>query len=407
MKQFFTVLKFELNNYFKNKSFLVTTILLTLLAIGVIVVPGIFMGGKDTEDKESGHQVKTLAILDRQAQIEDLDQLEEMMGQDIQWKECSDDGEVRNLVENQTADAGFIVDDLLHYTYVVENSSMRDNTEAALQQALAALYRGEQLKSRGINVQEMESLYQILPESTMEILGKDSVKNYAYTYLLIMILYFLLIFYGQMISVSVTTEKSNRAIEILVTSVDSNSLIFGKVLAGAIAGIIQCVLILGSAVISYQLFRESWNYRLDFLFQIPAGVWAAFAFFGLLGYLLYAFFFGMLGALVSKTEDISKTSMPITMIYMASFFIAIFGMNSSSGILMKAASFVPFTSSNAMLIRVSMGSVELWEIILSGGLLAASCVIAGILAAKIFRFGTLMYGNPVKFTSALKHMREK
>ena len=118
MKQFFTVLKFELNNYFKNKSFLVTTILLTLLAIGVIVVPGIFMGGKDTEDKESGHQVKTLAILDRQAQIEDLDQLEEMMGQDIQWKECSDDGEVRNLVENQTADAGFIVDDLLHYTYV-------------------------------------------------------------------------------------------------------------------------------------------------------------------------------------------------------------------------------------------------------------------------------------------------
>lgn len=152
MKQFFTVLKFELNNYFKNKSFLVTTILLTLLAIGVIVVPGIFMGGKDTEDKESGHQVKTLAILDRQAQIEDLDQLEEMMGQDIQWKECSDDGEVRNLVENQTADAGFIVEDLLHYTYVVENSSMRDNTEVALQQALAALYRGEQLKSRGINV---------------------------------------------------------------------------------------------------------------------------------------------------------------------------------------------------------------------------------------------------------------
>lgn len=112
-----------------------------------------------------------------------------------------------NLVENQTGRAGFIVDDLLHYTYVVENSSMRDNTEAALQQALAALYRGEQLKSRGINVQEMESLYQILPESTMEILGKDSVKNYAYTYLLIMILYFLLIFYGQMISVSVTTEK--------------------------------------------------------------------------------------------------------------------------------------------------------------------------------------------------------
>ena len=71
--------------------------------------------------------------------------------------------------------------------------------------------------------------------------------NYAYTYIMIMVLYFLLIFYGQMIATSVTSEKSNRAIEILVTSVDSNSLIFGKVFAGAIAGLIQCVLILGSA----------------------------------------------------------------------------------------------------------------------------------------------------------------
>ncbi len=87
--------------------------------------------------------------------------------------------------------------------------------------------------------------------------------------MLVMVLYFLLIFYGQMISVSITTEKSNRAIEILVTSVDSNSLIFGKVLAGAIAGVMQCIVILGSAVAAYQMFRENWNYQLDFLLHIP------------------------------------------------------------------------------------------------------------------------------------------
>ena len=54
-----------------------------------------------------------------------------------------------------------------------------------------------------------------------------------------------------------------------------------------------------------------------------------------------------------------------------------------------------------------MGSVEMWEILISGILLAVSCVIAGVLAAKIFRFGTLMYGNPIKFTAALKKIREK
>ena len=141
--------------------------------------------------------------------------------------------------------------------------------------------------------------------------------------------------------------------------------------------------------------------------HIRTPVWVTFAVFGMMGYLLYAFCFGMLGALVSKTEDISKASMPVTMIYLVSFFIAIYGMNDSDGILMRVASFVPFTSNNGMLIRVTMGSVETWEIIISGIILAASCVIAGVLAAKIFRFGTLMYGNPIKFSTALKKIREK
>lgn len=414
MKQFLTVLKFELNNYFKNKSFLVTTVLLTVLAVGLIVVPGLFMGRDNTENAGNsehfggkGESSKILAIWDSQEQFPDLEILSQAMGQEIEWKECQNADEVRVLVENKTAEAGFLVEDLLHYTYVVENNAMMDNTDTIFQQVLAAFYRAEQLEAKGLNAQEMELLYQTMPESEKEILGKDSAKNYAYTYLLVMILYFLLIFYGQMISVSVTTEKSNRAIEILVTSVNSNSLIFGKVLAGAIAGVLQCGLILGSAVASYQIFRESWDYKLDFLFQIPGSVWGAFILFGLLGYLLYAFFFGMLGALVSKTEDISKTSMPITIIYIVSFFIAIFGMSNSDSILMKVASFVPFTSSNAMLIRVAMGSVEIWEIIVSAGLLAASCAAAGVLAAKIFRFGTLMYGNPIKFGNAVKKIREK
>ncbi|MFR9145840.1 MAG: hypothetical protein ACLVJ4_04345 [Mediterraneibacter sp.] len=57
--------------------------------------------------------------------------------------------------------------------------------------------------------------------------------------------------------------------------------------------------------------------------------------------------------------------------------------------------------------RIRVIVVETWEIIVSGAILAASCVIAGILAAKIFRFGTLMYGNPIKFSTALKKIREK
>lgn len=425
MKQFLTVLKFELNNYFKNKSFLLTTILLIVLAVGIIAVPGVLMGrdsgsaGAETEeladsDSESTGGVDedvsdqdTVALFDKNGSIADLSSFTALMGTEIRWMECSDENQVEDAVNDGNAEAGFIVEDLLHYTYVVENRSMSDSLQSAFSQAAAASYRSQVLEEQGLDPSEIEALYQIQPESEMQILGKDSAGSYAYTYMLIMVLYFLLIFYGQMIATSVTSEKSNRAIEILVTSVDSNSLIFGKVLAGAIAGLIQCALILGSAVGAYQIFRESWGGLLDSLFDIPVPVWIAFAVFGMMGYLLYAFCFGMLGALVSKTEDISKASAPVLMLYIISFFIAIFGLNDSNGILVRVASFIPFTSSNGMLIRIAMGSVEMWEIIVSGVLLAAFCVGAGVLAAKIFRFGTLMYGNPIKFTTALKKIREK
>ena len=208
-----------------------------------------------------------------------------------------------------------------------------------------------------------------------------------------------------MIATSVTSEKSNRAIEILVTSVDSNSLIFGKVLSGALAGLVQALVILGGSFGAYAAVKERWGGILDPLFDIPARVFVAYAFFAIASYLLYAFLFGALGALVSKTEDISKVSGPVTMLYVISFLAAIFGMNDCDGLMIKVASFIPFTSGNAMFIRVAMGSVAAWEIILSGGLLVVSCVLAGVLAAKLFRYGTLHYGNPLKITTALKNMK--
>ena len=241
----------------------------------------------------------------------------------------------------------------------------------------------------------------------MKVLGKDGANNYWYTYILIFVLYFLVLFYGQMIATSITSEKSNRAIEVLVTTVDSTSLIFGKVIAGAISGIFQAGVILGSGLLTYHFTGAGWDYRLDFLFHIPAEVWGAFVVFGLLGYLMYAFLFGMLGALVSKTEDISKSATPVTMIFVVSFILTMTGMNDSSSLLMKVASFIPFTSSNAMFARIALGSVSSVEVVISAAILAATVVVLGWLAAKIFRFGTLMYGNPIKFTQALKKIREQ
>lgn len=408
MKQFINVLRFELGNYFKNKSFILTTVLIALGAMAVVIIPPLVPGllSKETVENvlvDGVDEESRMGIVDAEDVL--ASRLPELTGLSDTWVSYGDAEKMKADVESGQVDGGFIINSPTDYTYVVENNSLYDSKEAMLAEVLKMVYNEDYLMSKGLSETEAREFLQTEFTSDTEILGKDSSKNYWYTYVLIFALYFLILFYGQMIAVAVTTEKSNRAIEILVTSVSPNSLIVGKVLAGAIAGIIQMGIILGAAFGAYGFFREAWGHALDFLFHVPAHVWVVFVVFGILGYLLYAFLFGMLGALVSKTEDISKSSGFVLMLYMASFLVAMLGMGNSDSMLMKAASFIPFTSTNAMLCRVTMGSVTTWEILLSGGILVASCVIAAWLGAKLFRFGTLMYGNPIKFTTALKKIK--
>lgn len=416
MKQFLSVLKFEFNNYFKNKSFVTITAFLMVLAAGAVAIAAMVMKGDEagSEDKAvPGNSVVSeeeledakIVIVDESGLAADIINSPYLVGADVKMAESEDT--VSKMLEEGTATVGFIIHELENYTCIMQNNSFFSSEQAAFEQALAAVYRNHYYEEHDLNAEELEALLTFTPESEVIIQGKDSVGNYWYTYVLVFGLYLLVFFYGQMIATSVTTEKSNRAIEILVTSVNSNSLIFGKVLAGAISGVIQAVLVLGSAMVSYSIFKEQLGGKLDFLFQIPVTVWVVFAVFGLLGYLLWAFMFGILGALASRTEDVNKTSTPLQMLYVVSFIVAMSGMYSSDSAWMKAASFIPFTSTNAMLVRSAMGTVEIWEMVVSAVLLLGSCVAVGVLAAAVFRMGTLMYGNPIKFSKALKMLKHQ
>ena len=418
MKQFLLVLKFELNNYFKNKSFVITTLLLALLVAGVVIVPTFIPGFLDDEaDVSDPNSFEEIIGDDEEVELDrlgiciesevadsDFDTITKLF--EAEWSRFESEEVLHSAVEMGDIDAGFVMRSPTEITYVVNNSSMMDYLGESFSYTLSEYYKQQYLLEKGLTPEEIMESESIFVSMEQEILGKDSVSNYGYTYILVFVVYFLIIFYGQMIATAVTTEKSNRAIEILVTSVNPNSLICGKVLAGAIAGVVQAALILGSGFLSYNAVGEKWGGILDVLFDIPTNVLIAYAIFALFSYVLYAFIFGMLGALVSKTEDISKSSTPVLMIYITSFVIAMLGMTNPETLIMKIASFIPFTSGNAMFIRVSMGEVALWEVALSAIILVASCVVAGVLAAKIFRFGTLHYGNPMKLKTALKKAKE-
>ena len=424
MKQFLTVLKFELDNYFKNKSFVITTFVLAFIIAAVVIVPtmipGLLSDEEETVEPGTSEELVIDETIDEDAE-EDMSAYGICVADDAadvnvdmvcaafpaDWKTYESEDEIREAVEAGDVKAGFVMNSPTDVTYVVNDLSMYDYLGDMFSQTLSECYKQQYLLEKGLTAEEIFESESFYVNMTEEVLGKDSGENYWYTYVLVFVVYFLIIFYGQMIATSVTTEKSNRAIEILVTSVNSTSLICGKVLAGAIAGVLQAGVILGSGFVSYGFVKEAWGGMLDFLFNIPANVLIVYAVFAVLSYLLYAFIFGMLGALVSKTEDISKSSSPVLMIYIASFMIAIFGMTSdSNSIVMKVASYIPFTSGNAMFIRVSMGSVAVWEVLVSALILGLSCVIAGVLAAKIFRFGTLHYGNPIKLKTAFRKAKE-
>ena len=181
---------------------------------------------------------------------------------------------------------------------------------------------------------------------------------------------------------------------------------FGKVIAGAIAGVFQMGVLLGAVLIAYQVNREQWGGMLDRILYIPGDVLLAFAFFGLGGYLFYAFLYGAMGALVSKTEDISKSVSGLMVVIMAVYFFSLLQLTNIDGSVIKILSFLPISSYSTMFARIAMGTVAAWEIIVSFLILVVSIGAAGIVGAKIYRMGTLRYGNPIKITTALKALKK-
>ncbi|MGL4732003.1 MAG: ABC transporter permease [Clostridium sp.] len=415
MRQFFTVLKFELGNYFKKKSFIISTVIISLLIIIGLSIPNfvdmssiLFDEDQNKTEAEDivDEEKSNLAIYDQNNAISNKDTLKTYFP-NSNWKVVKSQDELKKLVEDENVEAGFNVKNLTEYNYIVQNTSLNDVNEEQFNEFLKNEYVKYKTSNEGIDFDKVNSIYNTSIVSNIEILGKDSANNYMYAYILIFALYMMIIMYGQLIAMSVTAEKSNRAIEVLVTSTNTNNLIFGKVIAGAIASIAQVAVIMSSGLISYKLNGKVWNGVLDNIFKIPSELILTFAIFGILGYIFYSFIFATLGALVSKTEEIGTSVGPVMMIFIVAFIISIFGLSNGNSTLMKVCSYIPFASPMTMIARVGSGSVTSIEFIISSLILIVSTVLVGMGSAKIYRMATLMYGNPVKLKNALKWIKKE
>lgn len=415
MRQFLRVLQFELNNYFKTKGYVLTTVIISALLIVGLSLPSFFDMSKilpfleDTKQEEAKEtldedEISNLAIFDKNKLI-DVNYLKEFFPSS-KFVTVDSENEIKKLVEDDEVEGGFVVNSLTDFDYLIQNSTIRDSNKIAFSELLSLLNRIKYSNDNNLNFEELESAYNAPINYEVTILGKDAVNNYSYAYLFLLVLYLMIITYGQLIATSVTSEKSNRSIEILVTSANTTSLICGKVIAAALAGVIQLATMIGSGILAYNLNEEAWNSMLDSVFDIPYDILLIFILFGGVGYLFYAFIFGTLGALVSKTEDISSSITSINMIFILVFFIAMFNIGNADSILMKVSSFIPFSSIMTMPTRFAMGNVSMLEIIISFVILIVSTMFVAYMAAKIYSMATLRYGNPIKLRDAFKLVRK-
>lgn len=422
MKKFLTVYEFELMSYLKNKSFVVTTIVLAVLLFGMMFLPRVFdisdmlgiestktedISGEDTNAEDTGdvEAATGLGLVDEQGVFADVTVLEQAFGKDVTFQVMKNEKELKRAVEQEDVAAGFDVKDDLHYEYYVLNREMFDENQAIFEEVLSMMHQQRFCEEQGIDYASFMAEYNAPVDCTEQILGKDAEDNYWYCYALVIVIFMMIILYGVMVATSVTVEKSNRSIEVLVTSIDAKYLLFGKVFAGATAAIVQLGLILAAVLGGYGMNHTFWGDALDMVLDIPGEVLAAFAVFGIGGFLFYAFLYGAMGALVSKTEDINKTAGTLQMAIMLVYFAVLFQLQNPDGIVMKVCSFLPFSSYSAMFVRIGMGTVAVWEIVVSAVILFASIFGVGWLAAKIYRMGTLRYGNPIKLSTALKNMK--
>ena len=413
MKQFGKILKFELKGYMRNKVFVGITIFLVVAIAVVMFIPNIIAAFEsDDEGDVTPTDLPTMLIFAEDAAFASNAKdffAATFIGYNVKVAEGSIN-ELKEKIVSGDAECAFVMNSASSYTYYVNNLSIYDSNTAIADTVLQEFYRYQQMLENDISPELASEILSVQIESNTETLGKDQMQNFFYTYIMIFALYMVILLYGQMVATNVATEKSSRAMEVLVTSAKPTSMMFGKVLASCIAGFSQLVLVFGTAILLYNVNKKALsNPLIASIFDIPIELFIFLIVFFVLGFLIYAFMFGAIGSTASKLEDINTSVMPITFLFIIAFMVVMFSMSSGSvdNTAMLVCSYIPFTSPMAMFTRICMSTVAWYEIAISIAILIGSTVGIGVLSAKIYRVGVLLYGMPPKFSNIMKTVFKK
>ena len=253
---------------------------------------------------------------------------------------------------------------------------------------------------------------------------------------LAMLVYMFIIFFGGQVMQGVAEEKTNRIIEVIVSSVKPFQLMMGKIIGVSLVALTQFVLwivLTGALYLGFSAFmglsnpemlssgtvmaqqisnenvmnNESVQSILQIVHSIDFGtIIATFLIFFILGYLLYATLYAAIGSLVDNNTDAQQFTLPVTVPLIVAIISSFYIVNNPDSSLSVWLSMIPFTSPISMMVRIPFG-VPIWQIILSIVLLAGTFVLMTWIAAKIYRTGILMYGKKLSYKEIFKWLKYK
>lgn len=317
--------------------------------------------------------------------------------------------------------------DLLSYTKDVLNEQVRKDKLAS--------YKVEGLEHI---IKEVETDFDIATVKRNEA-GDETISStdmaIAAGFIFTFLIYLFVMTYGGMVMQSVIEEKSNRIVELMVSSVKPFQLMMGKIIGVALVGFVQLfiwgvmltiILLACSAIFGFSpdpnttqsmlegaqgmpamnIPTES-NETLAALMNLPfTELIIMFILYFVGGYLLYASFFAAVGASINTQEDSSQFITPVILIMVFGLYAAMYSAENTDGPLAFWASMIPLTSPIVMMVRIPF-SVPLWQELLSLGILYGTAIFFVWAGGKIYRVGILMYGKKPNIKEMIKWMRYK
>ncbi len=407
MKDLYTVAIFTIKDLLKRKSFIISNIIIWLIIIILFNVPNILKVINRGEEPSSN--VKLL-IVDSQNVFEGtLEVLKNSnnIGYDMQISnEELNIEDIKNKIANGDTEEAIIIhqqDKNINMDYIVKNLLYVNEVPQDIVNSLSAIYTNLQISKLNLTTQQLDS---ITPNFTFEMLQTDEQEvqgNNFIMMLLSLVLFYAIYFCAYQVSSSITTEKTSKIIETLVTSTTPRTIVLGKTIGIGIVGLLQITIMIVIALISNNLFLEEGI--LDRMISIenltPFLLIMTLLYF-LLGYFAYALMYALTGSTVSKPEDVQSANGPVAIVAVIGFYLAYFTMMNPTSELNVFASIFPISSAFCMPFRIMMGLATGNEIFLSLLLLVLTIIVIAKISIKIYSNAILNYGTKISFKDIIK-----